>query len=412
MKSPIPSLKPISAALMMLLILGCATEPVVKMPESQPSSIKSYKHFTLWAGSPGMKRTGVYLSKMDVFTILATGSIDHCPRGGCDARDARPEHGWPLISRIGEGLSFPLLPMDYAGATRTAWDTGELHLGYRAGDLHPSGEPKRPEFYRDDTGSYGITIIIWAKDDYQPVADFLRQAYQKDPGNRAVNDALAQADRISRVQLATKEASQEIERTKKEIQDLKASPLPPPEEHETDEPPKLLGEAAVQMKSGTVSPSAPQDAGKEQDIAKLEAKLAKLTEQLTQLDTMKKEFEDQRKRSEALARELEQKEKTEQSLIMRLKDTSKVPPVIVIASLRKAAPWRSIASMCRVWRRTSRDWPGWRLTTTAGASWSEKRPLLPQEQREVPQHVSISGKAFALKSARTALPSALLMCKA
>ena len=101
--------KSFSAVLMMLLVLGCATGSAVKMPESLPSSVKSYKDFTLWAGNPGMKKTGVFLNKMDVFTILATGSMDHCPRGGCEARDARPEHGWPLVARIGQGLYFGLL---------------------------------------------------------------------------------------------------------------------------------------------------------------------------------------------------------------------------------------------------------------------------------------------------------------
>ncbi len=90
--------KSFSAVLMMLVILGCATEPVVKMPESLPSSVKSYKHFTLWAGSPGMKRTGVYLNKRDVYTIMATGSMDHCPRGGCD--DQRCEAGARLAAGV------------------------------------------------------------------------------------------------------------------------------------------------------------------------------------------------------------------------------------------------------------------------------------------------------------------------
>ncbi len=332
MKSPIASLKPIPAALMLLLILGCATEPVVKMPASPPSGVKAYKDFTLWAGSPGMKRTGVHLDKRDVYTILASGKMDHCSRGGCTNRDVRPEHGWPLVSRVGNGKIFSTLPPGDSGVTLTALEAGELFFGYRGAELLPSGEPKRSDFYMDDTGSYSITIITWARDDYQAIAAFLRDLKQKEPQNKAVNAALVQAERISKIQLAAHEASKEIEQTKKEIQHLKAAPSSPPEEHEKDETKRPLAEPAVKIETEPASLPAAATAGKEQDIAKLEAKLAKLTEQLTQLDTMKKEFEDERKRSEALARELEQKEKTEQSLIMRLKDTSKVPPVIVIAS--------------------------------------------------------------------------------
>jgi len=300
---------------MLLLILGCATEPAVKMPASPPSGVKAYKDFTLWAGSPGMKRTGVYLDKRDVYTILASGKMDYCSKGGCAHRDVRPEHGWPLVSRVGNGKIFSTLPPGDSGVTLTALETGELFFGYRGSELLPSGEPKRPDFFIDDAGSYSITIITWARDDYQGIAAFLRDLKQKEPQNKAVNAALVQAERISKIQVAAHEASNQIEQTKKEIQDLKAAPPSPPEEHAKDETKRPLAEPAVKIEAGPASLPATVSVGKEQDIAKLEAKLAKLTEQLTQLDTMKKGFEDERKRSEALARELEQKEKTEQSLI-------------------------------------------------------------------------------------------------
>jgi len=76
----------------------------------------------------------------------------------------------------------------------------------------------------------------------------------------------------------------------------------------------------------------PVGTDKEQNLAKLEDKLAKLTEQLLQFEAMKKQVEDERKKSEALAKELEQKQRAEQDLMIRLRDGSKNPPVIVIAS--------------------------------------------------------------------------------
>jgi hypothetical protein len=333
MKSPIVSrTKSSIAALMMLLVLGCATEPAVKMPDSLPSGIKSYKQFTLWAGNPGMKRTGVYFDKRDVYTIMATGSMDHCSRGGCTARDARPEHGWPLVSKIGDGNYFSTLPRGDGGVTLTALDSGELYFGYRSGELHPSGEPKNPEWYRDDAGSYSITIITWANDDYQAIAAFIRQLYQKDPQNKAVSDALVQADRISSYQLAANKASKEIEQTKKEIQSLKEAPATPPKAPQPAVAPKVPADASPPAKSPPASQPLPQGADKEQSLAKLEEKLAKLTEQLAQFEGMKKQFEEERKKSEALVKELEQKQRAEQDLMIRLKDGSKNPPVIVIAS--------------------------------------------------------------------------------
>ena len=324
--------KNFSAALMMLLFIGCATEPVVKMPDTLPPGVKSYKHFTLWAGNPGMKRTGIHLNKSDIYTLLATGNLDLCIKGGCSYRDVRPELGWPLVARIGEGTYFGPLPRNYSGATQRAFDSGELYLGYRGGELRPSGEPEIPEWYRDDAGSYRITIITWAKDDYQAIAAFLQQLEQEDPQNRAVKDAFAQADRMSRLQAAANQASKEIEQTKKEIQSLKTTPSVPSGEAQKPETPKPPAPSTVTSKPQPASSPPPEQADKEQKIAALEKKLAALTEQLNKFEVMKKEFEEEKKRSEDLAKELEQKQKTEQELITRLKDSAKAPPVIVIAS--------------------------------------------------------------------------------
>jgi hypothetical protein len=321
-------LRIVFVSLILASALGCATEPTVKMPESFPASVKAYKHFTVWAGNPGMKRTGVHLNKLDTYTIVATGSMDHCMRGGCEYRDVRPEHGWPLIARIGEGNYFSALARGYGGNTRVTFDSGELYLGYRSGELYPSGDPKRPEWYRDDSGSYSVTIIVWASDDYQTIAGFLQQLKQKDPKNKAIVDAWAQAARINRYQLAAKEASKQIEETKKEIQTLKAEAAPvskAPQKAESPKAPALTAQPSLEAGE------------KEKKIAQLEERLAKLTEQLAQLEGVKREFEEEKKKTEALAKELEQKQKKEQDLIIRLKDGSKAPPVIVIASPAEGA---------------------------------------------------------------------------
>jgi Caspase domain/Bacterial Ig domain len=333
MKSPIVSrTKALSALVMVLLFLGCAAEPVVKTPASLPPSIKTFKQFTLWAGSPGMKGTGVHLNKLDPYTILATGKMDFCSRGGCPYRDVRPEQGWPLVTRIGEGTQFSVLPRDRGGATSTALESGELYFGYRGGELHPSGEPKAPQTFFDDAGSFSITIIVWAKEDYKTIEAFLQDLLEKDPQNRAVKDALAQAIRMNRVQVAAKEASKEIEQTKKEIQSLKETPSAPSKEPPKAPAPKPPADAVSVPKPQPAAQPAPQAVDKEQKIASLEQKLATLSEKVLQLELVKKEFEEEKKKSEALAKELEQKQKAEQDLIVRLKGTSKSPPVIVIAS--------------------------------------------------------------------------------
>ena len=330
-------LRIVLSPLLLASVLGCVTGPVVKMPESLPSCIKSYKNFTLWAGSPGMKGTGVQLNRGDTYTVLATGSMDFCRGGGCEYRDVRPEQGWPLVARIGQGSYFNILPRDRAGVTQQvlsqhAFDPGELYLGYRQGELHPSGDPKSPEFYQNDAGSFSVSIIVWTKDDYQAIAGFLQQLRQQDPNNKSVNDAFAQAYRISSAQLAANEASKEIEETRKEIQTLKAeSSSPKKEPQETERPKATVSLTQEQKPSSTAQPSL-EGTEKEKKIAQLEENLSKLTEQLAQLDGVKREFEEEKKKTEALAKELEEKQKKEQDLVIRLKGGSKAPPVIVIAS--------------------------------------------------------------------------------
>jgi hypothetical protein len=334
MKDPkVHYLKIILGPLLLASILfGCAAEPPIKMPESLPSSVKSYKHVTIWAGNPGMKGTGVHLNKGDTYTVLATGSMDYCKGGGCEYRDVRPEHGWPLVARIGGANYFVPLARGYGGVTNRTVDSGELYLGHRDGELQPSGDPQRPDWYKDDTGSFSVSIIVWASDDYQAIAGFLQQMKQKDPNNKSLNDAFAQADRISRAQLAANKASKEMEETRKEIQTLKAEPPAPRTDPQKAERPKLPVSPPQEQKPSPIAQPSLEGTDKEKKIVQLEERLAKLAEQLAQLDGVKREFEEEKKKTEAMAKELEEKQKREQDLVIRLKGGSKPPPVIVIAS--------------------------------------------------------------------------------
>ena len=83
------------------LFTGCSSKNVQIDPKNLPPVIKTYKHIILSGGTIGPKDTGVYIEDDDLFTIMATGSMDFC-RGHCKWSDVRPELGWPLIARIGE----------------------------------------------------------------------------------------------------------------------------------------------------------------------------------------------------------------------------------------------------------------------------------------------------------------------
>jgi hypothetical protein len=57
-------------------------------------------------------------------------------------------------------------------------------------------------------------------------------------------------------------------------------------------------------------------------------------ESLKELEEIKKQFKDQREKTDTLARELAEKEQREQMLLSRIEVTSKIPPVIVVTSPR------------------------------------------------------------------------------
>lgn len=135
----------------------------------------------------------------------------------------------------------------------------------------------------------------------------------------ANEDLLATANRKSRA------VSSELAAAREEILELTK-----PREKET-KPDKPLKEKEA------IPPAKPSavDADRDEKVAALETKLAKLMETLTQLEVMKKQIEDQSKKSDLLAKELSEKEKREKELLTQLEESSKAAPVIVLTSPRE-----------------------------------------------------------------------------
>lgn len=319
-----------------LMTLGCVTTStsVLKMPERLPPIIKEYKHITLNGNIPGMRNTGIYIHEGETYSILATGSIDLWPAGLGRAappdyqyHDVRPEHGWPLMARVGEKkgvLNRYFCPLWLVnGFTQTAWSSGHIYLGTKDGPVDEYGEPLNPHYYNLNTGSFKVDIIVWQREDYVQIADFFEEMKEKDPDNMAVKDALEQAITYKDIYMAKAEASKEIEETRKEIQALKEEPGPKKDQ---------AVEPASEKKPVPQPGPATAQAEKQEKVARLESKLAKLTDTLARLEKMKTELEEERKKSSLLAKELEEKDRKEKDLLVKLKRGSKAPPVIVIAS--------------------------------------------------------------------------------
>jgi hypothetical protein len=290
-----------------LTLLGCATSNI-QMPESPPPIIKKYKNVSILSSHIGMRNTGVYLESGDVYSVLATGSLDF---GVWSAyRNVTPDLGWPIMMRIGDSYKFHPLQGNNS-ITSTSYQSGYLHMGYKRGPVSRLGEPDNPQYYGYTKGYFSVDIIVWQKLDWPQIADFFARMNEKSPGNKAVQDALADAERYKSLYLSEEKAKKEIAATQKQISELKKEPVQEPSPQE-EQPTEALS--------------------KEDKIAQLQARLAKLLDIRTELDTMKTELEQERKKASLLTEELDEKERREQELLTQLAQGAKNPPVIMIAS--------------------------------------------------------------------------------
>ncbi len=290
-----------------LSLLGCASSNI-QMPESRPPIIREYKHVSIQGSHIGLRNTGIHLEPGDVYSVLATGNMDFGV--WTNYRNVTPDLGWPVMMRIGDNHIFrPFNQIN--GITSTSYQSGDLYLGYKRGPVSRLGVPDNPQWYGYTKGAFSVDIIVWGKEDWVQIADFFATLNEKDPGNKAVQDALADAERYKSVYLSEEKAKEEIAATQKQISALEKEPAP---ESSPDEKP-------------------PTEAlSKEDKVAQLQARLAKLLEIQNQLDTTRTELEQERKKANLLAEELGEKEKREQELLTQLAQGAKNPPVIMIAS--------------------------------------------------------------------------------
>ena len=322
----LPALRFMLSCVLFLTLLGCI-KPNIQLPEPLPPLIKEYKHVTLFGNSPGMKNTGVHLEPGEVYSILASGSIDLWTRGAPPSfkyHDVRPEMGWPLMMRVGEQAAFKPL-YNGTGITLANYRSGPVYLGIKDGVVSGYGEPYKPEIYRDNTGAFSVDIIVWKEADWIQIADFFAGLARQHPDNKVVADAHQQAERYASIVRAEQLAKKEIEKTEQEISELTkeaGSPAAQP----------LPGQQQIAEVFAKAAEKAAKDVAKEDRIAQLQGRLEKLLEGQAQLEEMKKELEEEKKKTSLLAEELGEKERREQELLTQLAKGAKNPPVILIAS--------------------------------------------------------------------------------
>ncbi len=307
MKNRKSNIGPAGLFIFTALLINCSS-PNIQIDKNKPLPpvVKHYKHVTVPGGIAGMRDTGVYIDKADSVTILATGSINYCPKPYCPStyQNVTPELGWPLIARVGDKNSHYFRPLIHGqNSGNFTRREGRLYLGYKTGALFSNGEPRNPGYYKDDIGAFSVDIIVWANNDYIQIADFLEKQVAMDPENKALKFELDRFNILKRYQVAEQEAKKEAAKTQEEISELQEK-------------------AAAQ----------PASAVENQQVRELEAKLASLQATLAELDQMKKQLQLEQQKSEQLSAQLAEREQREQQLMSKLSEGVKSPPVLLIAT--------------------------------------------------------------------------------
>ena len=289
--------------LVLFLTFGCSSHsPTIKMPNKWPDIVKFYDYVYVKASSPNLAKTSIYLREGDFYSIVTRGKVK--------TNNKRSAYTW---NTYGSGLS------TYIDGKYSSWThyntfskskrSGKLAFIIRDGPFNQdTGRATNPSLYMNNRGGYAIDIIVWEKEDYGVISKFLEQMYGKNPEIKELEHLLALSKRYNNIDIAKDETKKQVEETKQKIIDLK------------------VGETSTNQES-TASAS-------NQKIAELEAQLEKLMVTLTQLDLMKDQLADEKKKSDLLTQKLEEREQREKELLNRISQTNKLPPVLVIASPR------------------------------------------------------------------------------
>lgn len=323
--------------LLIAALTGCGG-PVVKMPDSQPSIVKTYRSFTVHGSFPGVKNTGVRLQEGDLYSLFATGEILGLQRSG--HLKLTPEMHWTLIAREGEGHHFNPLSMGGSASMRTALKTGDLYLGYRWGDMNLDGTPRNPEWYRGNSGAFQVDIVVWAREDYEAIIEFIEDLARKDPENQALKGGVRTAKFAKAIFDNRQRAAEAIDAIKKEIATLKKDEKPMETAKETEAAPPVVVPPVSETeearpvdeapaKETETLPSYPE---KETRIAALEARLVELQGMLAEFDKMRQALAEEQRRTDQLSQEIGDMARREEDLRALIQEGSKSPPIVVIAS--------------------------------------------------------------------------------
>ncbi|KPJ76187.1 MAG: hypothetical protein AMJ54_12545 [Deltaproteobacteria bacterium SG8_13] len=282
------------AAIAAIALTGCSA-PLIKMPEPPPSIVRQHASVRVQASYPGLKKTGIHIDKGDYYTVLVDGKVNTNPR-------RYPGRWQSPMARL--RLFAGDLPISrYAfNNIEQSYHAGEIAFVVKDGKFnYEKRGAMNPKWYKDNVGSFQVSVIIWEEEDYQRIAAFLEKLHAADPENEVLGDIAKTAAHYRDIQVVEKDTNQQVAETRELIDQLKA---------------------------GTGSSKVAADPR----VAQLESKLAALKATLSQLDEMKKQLAAEKEKSVQLTQQLEQQEQREKALLQQITKGGKMPPVIVVAS--------------------------------------------------------------------------------
>jgi hypothetical protein len=236
--------------IILFIHIGCSTTRNLKLPEKLPPIVKQYKHITIRQVNQGLIKSGIQLSKDELFVIL----VDQFLR----------LNGFVSITVGNQSIH----PHRYYS---TAPVSGQLSLG---------------SYLRRDV-DFGVDVIVFKEKNWEHIEEFFRLINNLNPKNEEIELAIASANRFNEIEKMSIETSQAITILSEEIKKTKEKSI------YTDD----------------------------QLIEKLEIyqhKLAQLTNQLEQLEILK--------------RELKEKDFREKDLLEKLETARRRPPIVFIGS--------------------------------------------------------------------------------
>ncbi len=191
--------------LTLLILPGCIS--AIKLPDLSSDKIRAYKSVKVYANRSSAINTGVYVEDGDYYSLIATGKVSTSKwdRAQVGYGGSGPERKLGVII----DKKFQVVPP--INATIDAQTKGEISLVVEDSGFIPEyGYAKyNSKEYKDNTGSFEATLIVWKTKNLDHIVDFFKQFKRMNPEDDVAEKLLAQAQSLKTSLAEVKIASDE-----------------------------------------------------------------------------------------------------------------------------------------------------------------------------------------------------------